>query len=140
MCSDRVGCDHEARRRRTRPGPRAAADPDWAGQRVGRIGGKHGWSRRGDAGSSLGPDCDFPAGRRWCHRARRARIAITGHHYARPAHPRRGPERLGLAHEPAVAAFLDTGGGTLQLTGTAEAGRVTVINTAGMSVADVGPA
>jgi hypothetical protein len=38
----------------------------------------------------------------------------------------------------AVAAFLDTGGGTLQLTGTPEAGRVTVINTAGMAVADVG--
>jgi hypothetical protein len=38
----------------------------------------------------------------------------------------------------AVAAFLDTGGGTLQLTGTAEAGRVTVITTAGMAVADVG--
>jgi hypothetical protein len=38
----------------------------------------------------------------------------------------------------ALAAFLDTGGGTLQLTGTAEAGRVTVINTAGMAVADVG--
>jgi hypothetical protein len=37
----------------------------------------------------------------------------------------------------AVAAFLDTGGGTLQLTGTAEAGRVTVITTAGMAVADV---
>ena len=38
----------------------------------------------------------------------------------------------------AVAAFLGTGGGTLQLTGTAEAGRVRVINTAGMAVADVG--
>jgi hypothetical protein len=38
----------------------------------------------------------------------------------------------------AVAAFLGTGGGTLQLTGTPEAGRVTVINTAGMAVADVG--
>jgi hypothetical protein len=38
----------------------------------------------------------------------------------------------------AVAAFLNTGGGTLQLTGTAEAGRVTVITTAGMAVADVG--
>jgi hypothetical protein len=38
----------------------------------------------------------------------------------------------------AVAAFLDKGGGTLQLTGTAEAGRVTVVNTAGMAVADVG--
>jgi hypothetical protein len=38
----------------------------------------------------------------------------------------------------AVAAFLHTGGGTLQLTGTAEAGRVTVVNTAGMAVADVG--
>ena len=37
-----------------------------------------------------------------------------------------------------VAAFLHTGGGTLQLTGTAEAGRVTVITTAGMAVADVG--
>ena len=37
----------------------------------------------------------------------------------------------------AVAAFLNTGGGTLQLTGTAEAGRVTVITTAGMAVADV---
>ena len=37
----------------------------------------------------------------------------------------------------AVAAFLDTGGGTLQLTGTPEAGRVTVITTAGMTVADV---
>src|ERR1700733_11915079 len=38
----------------------------------------------------------------------------------------------------AVAAFLDTGGGTLQLTGTAEAGRVRVINAAGLAVADVG--
>jgi len=38
----------------------------------------------------------------------------------------------------AVAAFLDTGGGTLQLTGTAETGRVRVITTAGMAVADVG--
>jgi hypothetical protein len=38
----------------------------------------------------------------------------------------------------AVAAFLDTGGGTLQLTGTPEAGRVTLINTAGVAVADVG--
>jgi hypothetical protein len=38
----------------------------------------------------------------------------------------------------AVAAFLDTGGGTLRLTGTAEAGRVTVVNTAGMAVADLG--
>jgi hypothetical protein len=37
-----------------------------------------------------------------------------------------------------VAAFLDTGGGTLRLTGTAEAGRVTVVNTAGMAVADLG--
>jgi hypothetical protein len=38
----------------------------------------------------------------------------------------------------ALAVFIGTGGGTLQLTGTAEAGRVTVINTAGMAVADVG--
>ena len=38
----------------------------------------------------------------------------------------------------AVAAFLDTGGGTLRLTGTPGAGRVTVITTAGMAVADVG--
>jgi hypothetical protein len=38
----------------------------------------------------------------------------------------------------ALAVFIDTGGGTLQLTGTAEAGRVRVINTAGMAVADVG--
>jgi hypothetical protein len=38
----------------------------------------------------------------------------------------------------ALAAFLDTGGGTLQLTGTPEAGRVTVINAAGLAVADVG--
>jgi hypothetical protein len=37
-----------------------------------------------------------------------------------------------------VAAFLDTGGGTLRLTGTAEAGRVTVVTTAGTAVADVG--
>jgi hypothetical protein len=42
------------------------------------------------------------------------------------------------ASQRAVAAFLDKGGGTLQLTGTPEAGRVTVINTAGMAVADVG--
>jgi hypothetical protein len=38
----------------------------------------------------------------------------------------------------ALAVFISTGGGTLQLTGTPEAGRVTVINTAGMAVADVG--
>ena len=38
----------------------------------------------------------------------------------------------------AVAAFLNTGGGTLQLTGNPEAGRVRVINAAGMAVADVG--
>ena len=38
----------------------------------------------------------------------------------------------------ARAVFISTGGGTLQLTGTPEAGRVTVINTAGMAVADVG--
>jgi hypothetical protein len=44
------------------------------------------------------------------------------------------PGRLATA----VAAFIDTGGGTLQLTGTAEAGRVTVITTAGTAVADVG--
>jgi hypothetical protein len=37
----------------------------------------------------------------------------------------------------AVAVFINTGGGTLQLTGTAETGRVRVINTAGMAVADV---
>jgi hypothetical protein len=37
----------------------------------------------------------------------------------------------------ALAVFISTGGGALQLTGTAEAGRVTVINTAGMAVADV---
>jgi hypothetical protein len=36
-----------------------------------------------------------------------------------------------------VAAFLHTGGGTLQLTGNPEAGRVRVITTAGMAVADV---
>ena len=38
----------------------------------------------------------------------------------------------------ALAVFIDTGGGTLQLTGTPETGRVTLINTAGMAVADVG--
>jgi hypothetical protein len=38
----------------------------------------------------------------------------------------------------ALAVFISTGGGTLELTGTAEAGRVTVINTAGLAVADVG--
>jgi hypothetical protein len=38
----------------------------------------------------------------------------------------------------ALAVFISTGGGTLQLTGTPEAGRVTVVNTAGMAVADVG--
>jgi hypothetical protein len=37
----------------------------------------------------------------------------------------------------ALAVFISTGGGTLQLTGTPEAGRVTVITTAGMAVADV---
>jgi len=37
----------------------------------------------------------------------------------------------------AVAAFLHTGGGTLQLTGNPDAGRVTMINTAGIAVADV---
>jgi hypothetical protein len=37
----------------------------------------------------------------------------------------------------ALAVFISTGGGTLQLTGTPEAGRVTVVNTAGMAVADV---
>jgi hypothetical protein len=37
----------------------------------------------------------------------------------------------------AVAAFIDTGGGTLQLTGTPEAGRVTVINKAGLTLTDV---
>ena len=37
----------------------------------------------------------------------------------------------------ALAVFLSTGGGTLQLTGTPEAGRVTVITTARMTVADV---
>jgi hypothetical protein len=43
------------------------------------------------------------------------------------------PRRIATA----VALFLDTGGGTLQLTGTPEAGRVTVINTAGRAVTDV---
>jgi hypothetical protein len=38
----------------------------------------------------------------------------------------------------ALAVFISTGGGALQLTGTAEAGRVTVITMAGMTVADVG--
>ena len=38
----------------------------------------------------------------------------------------------------ALAVFISTGGGRLELTGTAEAGRVTVINTAGTAVADVG--
>jgi len=37
----------------------------------------------------------------------------------------------------AVAALLHTGGGTLQLTGNPEAGRVRVINTAWTVVADV---
>jgi hypothetical protein len=37
----------------------------------------------------------------------------------------------------ALAVFISTGGGRLQLTGTAEAGRVTVINAAGLAVADV---
>ena len=37
----------------------------------------------------------------------------------------------------AVAVFISTGGGTLHLTGTPEAGRVRVITTAGMAVADV---
>ena len=38
----------------------------------------------------------------------------------------------------ALAVFINTGGGTLQLTGTAETGRVRVITTAGLAVADVG--
>jgi hypothetical protein len=38
----------------------------------------------------------------------------------------------------ALAVFISTGGGALELTGTAEAGRVTVINPAGMAAADVG--
>jgi hypothetical protein len=37
-----------------------------------------------------------------------------------------------------LAVFIGTSGGTLQLTGTPETGRVRVINTAGMAVADVG--
>jgi hypothetical protein len=37
----------------------------------------------------------------------------------------------------ALAVFISTGGGRLELTGTAEAGRVTVITTVGMTVADV---
>ena len=37
----------------------------------------------------------------------------------------------------AVAAFLHTGGGTLQLTGTPETGRVPLLTTAGTAVADV---
>ena len=37
----------------------------------------------------------------------------------------------------ALAVFISTGGGTLHLTGTPEAGRVTVITTAERAVADV---
>jgi hypothetical protein len=38
----------------------------------------------------------------------------------------------------ALAVCINTGGGTLQLTGTPETGRVRVITTAGLAVADVG--